>query len=1302
MTDFDTLVRAGERRPRVTGSITFATGVTRTLTASDILGFTVHEGVSDGRLLGAAISANCSVVLSGENGAWLYGGDKRGYNPLPGAFIELSLGFEGANDTRPVCAFFVSDVQLSENDARVTLGGGDALSTAFNTAFVDEQTYPRTLAEIAASIAAQAGFEVNADFPNAKVSVPYKPPWGEVSLRGALGYVACAAACFARISREGTLELVPVYDTGEAYSLPAANTLSRVYGEIAFGALEALVVSPHGKKSSETDLTFAASGVVATDGNCLRIKKNPLFLRGAAHSSALANGALEAMRGLTLTRAQTTWQGDPTLTIGRRVTITDHEGNDTVTTVTRQSLSFDQGFSMSSDCTLRSAYDTGAGVLLNSQGEISASRLTGEIDGGLVRAGTIAASSLVAGSVTAAQLSAGSVGAEQIKASAVTAEKLAAGAITADSGVIADAAITSAHIADAAITAAKIEDAAVTSAKIGLAAIHAAHIESGAITSAKIADAAIGAAHIGEAAVTTAHIADAAIISAKIADAAITNAKIGNAAVKTANIDVGAITTALIDTQAVGTAQIADGSITDAKIVSLTANKLTAGAIDASVIQVNNLTADNITTGTLNGQRIPVLGTDKLENGAVTGDKVAQHAITTDKLVAEAVTAEKIAAEAITANSIATGAVTAAKIDTADLFASEAFVGALHTDLIASNIGQSLDISGNEAVRTKVSDDQLTGILAASEVERAGYRLDITFDKGAVVTSADMLTVCEAHVYQNDKEITDIFDSAFFTWSRVSPDAAADTAWNADAAHIGVKAINVTMADAAGSALIKCSFALSDSLSPTAIAYTDGDLFADTRHGSAVYGGLSVADSGMLTADAERLYAINERGELVYAMPPPLTAQADILAGIKTSYITIRDDSIDIASGGKINIASGGDMTIASGGDFLLKAGDAAGEYLGISTTDPTTLYTGAENANGDSPKFSVSKYGELSARDADIGGTVKVSGEMAFGEGVTVVFANDAARYNFLRALASGNALPFVMGGTGAVSRADAMRNFGLRIGSDEVTGVTADAIGDRYLLLKGSAEISPNTLSLSTNGFYETKTSTQRRKKTVELYTLASGNAALMPSNNMWFDDWYDTGTPTNSATESASAAYCYEGAGVVSGEYTGAETITTTTGGTGSGSNYCAWHKKTKVSYEYRTISRNVYWAVMPLPGGGTTDSEIKSGSASAATLTLSLSSSSSASYTLYRATGATGESGRAYIASKTGAGTLTFTIADQIPALYAGGYCLALLSSGASTCSVTGATLNLQYYSGGKRAEEYVWNGTEWLKIAAYTP
>ncbi len=257
-----------------------------------------------------------------------------------------------------------------------------------------------------------------------------------------------------------------------------------------------------------------------------------------------------------------------------------------------------------------------------------------------------------------------------------------------------------------------IPDNAITGRKIGVHEVGAPQIDDGAVTETKI----------GAGAVTVGKIAANAITAEKIEAGSITADRL-QAALITAECG-------LIAESAIVTAQIADGSITDAKIVSLTANKLTAGTIDASVITVNNLVADNITTGTINGQRIPVLGTEKLADGAVTGVKVAQDAITADKIVAEAITSVKIAAEAITANKIAANAITAAKIAANAITAEKIKAGEITADKLASNVGAALDLSSNVAIRNIVSTGNIVSTINQSAEAVSISATKIEFSNG--------------------------------------------------------------------------------------------------------------------------------------------------------------------------------------------------------------------------------------------------------------------------------------------------------------------------------------------------------------------------------------------------------------------------------------------------------------------------------------------------------------------------------------------------------------------------------------------
>jgi len=265
-----------------------------------------------------------------------------------------------------------------------------------------------------------------------------------------------------------------------------------------------------------------------------------------------------------------------------------------------------------------------------------------EVDGGNIRLESIGAGVLAGGAVSEENMQDGSVSSRVIIARSVTTEKLDAGAVTAD--------------------------------KIEARAIQTVHLDANAVTADKI---------------------DAGAVTAE---------KIDAKAVTTEKIATGAITaeSGIIADSAIGTSQIADASITDAKIVGLTASKITAGTIDAEDVNIVNLKADNITTGTLNGMVIPVLGSDKLAAGAVTGEKIAEKAITADKIVSEAITTDKLAANAVTANKILAGAVTTDKLSASAVTADKIAAGAITVQKVSSDFGSSLDLSSNDSIQLAV------------------------------------------------------------------------------------------------------------------------------------------------------------------------------------------------------------------------------------------------------------------------------------------------------------------------------------------------------------------------------------------------------------------------------------------------------------------------------------------------------------------------------------------------------------------------------------------------------------------------
>lgn len=295
--------------------------------------------------------------------------------------------------------------------------------------------------------------------------------------------------------------------------------------------------------------------------------------------------------------------------------------------------------------------------------------------------------------------------------------------------------ISSGILAEESVGEENLKTGCVSADKIDANAIAAEKIKAGAITAEKLAASAVEADKIKAGAVTAEKLAAGSVTAAKLAAGAVTAEKIAARTITAEKIAAGTVTaeSGILADGVVGTAQIADGSITDAKIVGLTASKITAGTINAAEININNLNADNITAGTINGQRIPTLGGDKIEDGAISGvkivngavetEKIKDGAVTAAKIVAGAVTAEKIAANAVTANKILAGAVGADKLAANAVTADKIAANTITTQQLAASVGSDLDLSSNESINLKVG--AVEGRVSAAETQIAQNATDI-------------------------------------------------------------------------------------------------------------------------------------------------------------------------------------------------------------------------------------------------------------------------------------------------------------------------------------------------------------------------------------------------------------------------------------------------------------------------------------------------------------------------------------------------------------------------------------------------
>ena len=637
------VLSAPSRQVYLSGFLTYLTGRTEVFSGQDVIAFSMSEGASSGTLLGGAFSSSCALTLNNASGRFTFA-----QSPY-GAQLQLYLNADAF--VTPLIVATVTKVSRRPRDPRLILKASDALGTAFNGLWRDTLTYPATLLTIARSIASRAGFDLeDASFPQHGFSIPQKPDWGDVTLRQALAWVACACGCFAQIDRRGNLTLRRVYTPSSSpFVIPAQNILQQEAGERAFGPVRAVRIECQHAPRDANPLVSVQSGYTATAQNTLAVSRNPLFPYGGSHVSNLASAMRQTLQGMVLRPVHVSWQGNPDLTLGDPVRIVDQDGQATNTIVTFQSLALSRGFSMQTDCTAPTE-KSAVGRLFTSGGALNASMLEGSIDGALIRNGSIAASSLMAGSIDTDRLAANAVTTEKIKAGAVTADKIAAGAITAD----------------------KLSAGSVTADKIAAEALSAI------------------AATLVEADIDWADIEN---LTAAVAD--IVQAQIGTADIDFAHVMDLVSGQAIITRGEAGKLYIANLAVTEANMASLTVGELLVRGQDGAFYAVMADGQGNVTT-----QRKQVANGD-IENLAIDGDA---------KLIEGSITAKTLNAQDIFADSALIRQMMAANIDVDTLFSRQAVISALAAAEITGDQSLSFYVSQQKAlagyVRIEETEDE--------------------------------------------------------------------------------------------------------------------------------------------------------------------------------------------------------------------------------------------------------------------------------------------------------------------------------------------------------------------------------------------------------------------------------------------------------------------------------------------------------------------------------------------------------------------------------------------------------------------
>ena len=418
MAEWSTLIGARSREIRVSGSITFNTGTAVALTGDHIASFTITEGADSALTPGCVLCAECVLELANDAGQWNSGGCILGAKELIGSTLQLKLGVADGDTIvqRDLGAFVISGAVYLTSEAKIRITASDSIATMLSGAFSDTDAYPCTLSALWNRAAAQAGYIFSGTVPNGDAVIEAAPEWGEVSLRTAMGMIAAAAGCFVRIGRHGDLQIVPVWQDA-IYEIGAEAYMRMDAGVSAYGPVDALIIG---------DATY-----YGTDAHTavfpLTIDGNPLLA-----NAQIAQGAANAIAGCRMRALEVTWRGDPELTIGSRIRITDAAGQTYDGLISGQTMTYASGFSAQLTCAVPAEGDAGVPRIITPEGGINAAMLTGAVNGNLISARSITADKLAARSVTAEKLAAGAVDAQSIAAVTAKIKSLTADSIKTD------------------------------------------------------------------------------------------------------------------------------------------------------------------------------------------------------------------------------------------------------------------------------------------------------------------------------------------------------------------------------------------------------------------------------------------------------------------------------------------------------------------------------------------------------------------------------------------------------------------------------------------------------------------------------------------------------------------------------------------------------------------------------------------------------------------------------------------------------------------------------------------------------
>ncbi len=288
------------------------------------------------------------------------------------------------------------------------------------------------------------------------------------------------------------------------------------------------------------------------------------------------------------------------------------------------------------------------------------------------------------------------------------------------------------------------------------------------------------------------------------------------------------------------------------------------------------------------------------------GTQITPGTIRTGALAPGAVDHGVLAENAVDSVNIREGA-----IITAHLYANS-----VTADKLAADVGQSLDLSSNVSINLMAGDLREEVVFRSENA--CGQAMTMVFTNGNAFEYGKSNLVAEAHVWKNGVDVTQYIPDTAFLWQRDSDDRQADIAWNQRQDHRNTKTITIPRSEIGKSCVIRCT--CEEANVPSELIHNDnGDVIIDfeTDASRSMY----ISENGDLFCDDE-MFRMWDDFLMQYTYSDYMQVESTIFdhSMLQSSHITIKDEKIDIDSGGDLNLLAGADINVKATANINVEA----------------------------------------------------------------------------------------------------------------------------------------------------------------------------------------------------------------------------------------------------------------------------------------------------------------------------------------------------------------------------------------------